>query len=601
MICGEFIGKLRQSDLGNFLFNRVMKKILRKTTALFLGFYCCFALAAQTVDIEIQGIRGYRAIQNTRLNVELIDKEEMDGSERYQALVRKAVDRGLRVFGYYESSVSFELKPRAGALPLLIAHVKPGEPTKIAGTEIAIEGAAREDDAFSSLRNQLPKQGELVEHQKYDDYKNALAKLALSRGYFDGEFQVARLEISPQTHEAWWRILFDSGQRYHYGHISFSHTQIRSDYLHNMLNIHEGEPYSIADLSELTNDFSSTNWFSSVLLQPQVNAENKTVDVDLLLYPRKKNAMELGVGFATDTGPHLQIGWRKPWINSRGHSFRTNMYLSGPKQTIEATYKMPLLKNPLNYYYEFSGGWESEDDNDTKTSALTFAALRYWNNRQGWQYFGGLRVRYDRFTQADVTDHTLLVYPTVGLTRSRLRGGLFPIWGDTQKITVDLGRKFWASDVDFFKIQASTAWIRTFRDNHRIVTRAELGYLNTKDINKIPPALRFFAGGDRSVRGYGYKKISPKNHEGKLIGASRLAAASLEYQYQVYPNWWAATFVDAGLAANSFSRREIRYGSGVGVRWASPVGAIKFDIATPIHDPDNSKNIQFYIGLGAEI
>ena len=267
----------------------------------------------------------------------------------------------------------------------------------------------------------------------------------------------------------------------------------------------------------------------------------------------------------------------------------------------EATYKMPLLKNPLNYYYEFSTGYEKENKNDTDTKALTFAALRYWNNSEGWQYFAGLRVRYDSYTQADFTDKTFLVYPTGGFNRTRLRGGQFPTWGDTQKITVDLGNKLWMSEANFFKVQASTAWIRTYAENHRFITRAEIGYLNTADIRKIPPALRFFAGGDRSVRGYGYKKISPKNKDGKLVGGSRLVTGSLEYQYQVYPNWWGAVFADTGLAANSYKATELRYGAGVGVRWASPIGAIKFDIATPIRDKDNSKNIQFYIGLGAEI
>ena len=103
------------------------------------------------------------------------------------------------------------------------------------------------------------------------------------------------------------------------------------------------------------------------------------------------------------------------------------------------------------------------------------------------------------------------------------------------------------------------------------------------------------------MRGYGYKKISPRDRNNKLIGGSRLFSGSFEYQYQVYPSWWGAVFVDAGLAANRFSKRELRYGAGVGVRWASPVGAIKFDIATPIRDKDSSKNIQFYIGLGSEI
>ena len=338
-----------------------------------------------------------------------------------------------------------------------------------------------------------------------------------------------------------------------------------------------------------------------MLLQPHVREEEKLVDIELLLYPRKKNSMELGVGFATDTGPHVQIGWTKPWINSRGHSFRTNLYVSAPKQNFEATYKIPLLKNPLNYYYEFSTGYEKENKNDTDTKALTFAALRYWNNSEGWQYFAGLRVRYDSYTQADFTDKTFLVYPTGGFNRTRLRGGQFPTWGDTQKITVDLGNKLWMSEANFFKIQASTAWIRTYAENHRFITRAEIGYLNTADIRKIPPALRFFAGGDRSVRGYGYKKISPKNKDGKLVGGSRLVTGSLEYQYQVYPNWWGAVFADTGLAADAYKANELRYGAGFGVRWASPVGAIKFDIATPIRDKDNSKNIQFYIGLGAEI
>ena len=48
-------------------------------------------------------------------------------------------------------------------------------------------------------------------------------------------------------------------------------------------------------------------------------------------------------------------------LNDRGHSVRSNIYLSSPKQTIELTYKQPLLKNPLNYYYEYSAGFENEN------------------------------------------------------------------------------------------------------------------------------------------------------------------------------------------------------------------------------------------------
>ena len=105
-----------------------MKKRTLKFTAFFLCFASFSAFTQQTVDIEIRGIKGTRAIRNTELNVLMINPEEMDGSERYQQLVAKAVDRGLRVFGYYNSSVSFELKKRTNQRDLLIANVTPNLP-----------------------------------------------------------------------------------------------------------------------------------------------------------------------------------------------------------------------------------------------------------------------------------------------------------------------------------------------------------------------------------------------------------------------------------------------------------------------------------------
>ncbi|WP_424405203.1 autotransporter assembly complex protein TamA [Pasteurella sp. PK-2025] len=571
-------------------------KILIFCTALASG----ISLAEVPVKTQIHGIKQAKLKDNVNVYVGMIDEEDADASERHKELILDAIDKGLRAYGYYQSHVVFEVKPQAKET-LLIATVDVGNPVKLTETDVIFEGAATADTAFNKLRNQLPAVGTVLNHETYDDYKSNVQQLALSRGYFDGDFTRSRLEIMPSTQQAWWRLTYNSGERYHIGEIRFVNSQIREDYLRNMLNIKTGDPYLINDLSTLTNNYTSSNWFSSVLLQPHLDEKHKKVNLDVMLHPRKKNSMEVGLGWASDVGPRLQLGWNKPWINNRGHSFRTNLYVSAPKQTLEATYKMPLLKNPLNYYYEMSTGLENEKVNDTNTFASTFAVLRYWNHAAGWQHSLGLRVRYDSFTQANVKDKTLLVYPTASLRRTRLQGGLFPTWGDTQNITVDFGRQWWLSDVDFFKIQASSLWVRTYAQNHRVVSRLELGWLHTKDIQRIPPALRFFAGGDRSVRGYGYKKISPKNAAGKLVGASRLLTGSLEYQYQVYPDWWVATFADTGLAANAFTQKALRYGAGMGVRWASPVGAIKFDIATPIHDKEKSKNLHFYIGLGAEL
>ncbi len=553
-----------------------------------------------TVKVRLQGIQDEKLKENAQIYINEISAEESDGSERHQELVRTALYKGLRVLGYYDFQLNFSLAPNGKEL---IANVELGNPVRIEQTDVQIEGDAKKDEAFLALNKDLPKKGDIVNHESYDDYKSAVQKLAVQRGYFDADFSIHRLEVMPSTYQAWWRLLFESGARYRYGEFRFKNAQIREDYLRNMLNLQQGEPYLLNDVLQANNDYTSTGWFQSVLMKPTLNEENKTVDFDVLMYPKKKNSMEVGIGYSSDVGPRLQLGWKKPWINNRGHSFSSSFYVSEPKQTIEMAYKMPRLRSPLYEYYQFSTGIENEDDSstDTKSTAITFGALRYWDHPSGWQYSWGVRTRYDKFTQADVKDKTFLLYPTGSISHKYLQGGLFPTWAHSISLTADWGTKALLSDVNFLSLRASGAVIKTFAENHRVVSRLDIGWLHTDDLHRMPPAMRFFAGGDRSVRGYGYKKISPKDSNGKLIGASRLATGSLEYQYQVYPSWWLATFYDAGLAANSYSTDELRYGAGVGVRWASPVGAIKFDIATPVRDKDDSKNIQFYIGLGAEI
>ncbi|MBN6710188.1 outer membrane protein assembly factor [Haemophilus haemoglobinophilus] len=585
---------------------KLLSKYSVKST-LSIGVLCLclassFSFAEHLVDLKVVGVTGAQKTANVNIYVDTINKEERDGSERYQQLVRTAIDKALRAYGYYSSTVTFTLQPaKSSNKPLLIANVDMGQQSIIQSADVTILGEAKDDEVFHDLLRRTAKKGEHVNHLIYENYKSRLQKQLLARGYFDADFEVSRFEIKPSTYQGWWKIVLNSGVRYKFGQFNFAHSQIREDYLRNMMYIKTGDNYFINELSSLTNDYTSSNWFSSVLLEPKIDKERKVVDVNVLLYPRKKNAIDVGIGYSSDVGARFQLSWTKPWINSRGHSFNSNLYISAPRQSLEANYKIPLLKNPQRYYYELSAGFENEETNDTKTTAASFAALRYWNRVTGWQHSFGLRVRYDSFTQANVSDKTLLIYPTASANRTRLKGGLFPTWGDAQRITIDFGNKLWTSDANFFKVQASTTWIRTFEENHRFLMRGEIGWLHTKDINKIPPALRFFAGGDRSVRGYGYKKISPKSAKGKLLGAPRLLTASAEYQYQVMEDWWLATFADTGLAANQFSAKELRYGTGFGVRWASPVGAIKLDIATPIRDKDNSKNIQFYIGLGSEL
>lgn len=559
--------------------------------------------AEPLVDLEVKGINDKEAKKNVNLYLAQLSNEYADGSERYQYLVETTVDKALRALGYYNTQYRFEQHPRTGKRALLVLHVQlDSETVKIDETDIALQGDAKQDKDFINLLKKVPKSGSRLNHKNYDDFKNSIESLAFSNGYFDGNWLYHRLEVYPTEHKADWRLGYDSGNRYHYGQITFKDNQIREEYLRNILKIKSGDSYVANDLSILTQDYLSSNWFSSVMVEPQLNEREKLVDLNVLFQPRKKNEVEVGIGFETEVGPRLQLNWKKPWLNDRGHSIESRTYLSQPEQRFEFGYDIPLRQDPLRYYYQISGSLENEDLNDTKSTAATLGFQRFWTRETGWSFSAGIKARYDSFTQANDTFKTLLIYPTASLNRTRTDGKPYPLWGDTQKLTVNWGSRAIGSDVNFYSYKASTSWARTYFDNHRFYLRAEIGYIKANQFERIPPALRYFAGGDMSVRGFGYKSISPRDPKnGKRIGGSHLATGTVEYQYQVYPDWWGAVFYDTGFASNQFKPKDLHSGTGIGVRWASPIGAIKVDIGTPIKSPDNKKGFQIYIGLGSDL
>ncbi|WP_034911768.1 MULTISPECIES: autotransporter assembly complex family protein [Erwinia] len=573
--------------------------------------YCLFtllaaapAVEAATVRLQVTGLSGALE-KNVRARLSTIASDEISADGRFRARVSEAVKEGLKALGYYDPTIEFTLlpPPAGGKRPLLLAKVSPGEPVKLVGETVIIRGGARTDEDYQSLvRDGKSKIGGVLNHGDYDRFKSSLSNLALRKGYFDGDYAKSQLGVSPARREAFWDIDYDSGQRYRFGDVSFEGSQIREEYLQNLVPFKKGDYYSSRDLAELNRRLSATGWFNAVVVAPEFEKSRKTKVLPLhgVVTPRTENTIETGVGYSTDVGPRVKATWKRPWVNSYGHSFTTSANVSAPEQQLDFSYKIPLLKNPIEQYYLLQGGLKRTDLNDTRSDSTTLAASRYWDSSSGWQRALNLRWSLDHFTQGNVTNTTMLLYPGVSVNRTRSRGGLMPVWGDSQRYSLDVSDTTWGSDIDFAVVQAQNVWIRTLADKHRFVVRGNLGWIETNDFDRVPPDLRFFAGGDRSIRGYKYKGISPRDEDGKLTGASKLATGSLEYQYNVTGKWWSAVFIDSGEAVNDIRQSNVKTGAGVGVRWQSPVGPIKLDIARPIGD-DEKRDIQFYIGLGPEL
>ena len=558
--------------------------------------------SAARVRLQVEGLSG-ELEKNVRAQLSTIQSDEVTPDRRFRARVDDAIREGLKALGYYEPTIDFDLRPPpARGRQVLIAKVTPGEPVRIGGTDVILRGGARTDRDYLDLLNTRPAIGTVLNHGDYDSFKSSLTRVALRKGYFDSEFNKSQLGVSLDRHQAFWDIDYNSGERYRFGPVTFEGSQIRDEYLQNLVPFKQGDYYTSQDLAELNRRLAATGWFSSVVVAPQFDKSRQTKVLPLqgVVSPRKENTVETGVGYSTDVGPRVKGTWRKPWMNSYGHSLTSSLSLSAPEQQLDFSYKVPLLKSPLEQYYLMQGGFKRTDLNDTKSDSTTLAVSRYWEMSSGWQRALNLRWSLDHFTQANVTNTTMLIYPGVSVNRTRSRGGLMPTWGDSQRYSVDYSNTMWGSDINFIVMQAQDVWIRTLYDRHRFVVRGNLGWIEADNFSKVPPDLRFFAGGDRSIRGYKYKSISPKDDDGKLMGASKLATGSLEYQYNVSGKWWGAVFVDSGEAVSDIRESNFKTGAGLGVRWQSPVGPIKLDIARPIGDKEEH-GLQFYIGLGPEL
>jgi translocation and assembly module TamA len=133
----------------------------------------------------------------------------------------------------------------------------------------------------------------------------------------------------------------------------------------------------------------------------------------------------------------------------------------------------------------------------------------------------------------------------------------------------------------------------------RLILRGEAGATAGAGVEELPSSLRFFAGGDTSVRGFGFQQLGPVDDDGNLIGGRYLLVGSVEYDHPIGGGkWGVAIFIDLGNAFNDFNDYELKGGGGVGLRWRSPVGPLRLDLA---HAPDSNDNFRIHFTMGPDL
>ncbi len=558
-----------------------------------------FAMAHADVALKVEGLDGPLQ-DNVSAYLSSIKAEDYSVSLRFQSQLRDSISDALKALGYYSPEIDFTVEGEQSDEQTLLVQVQPGDPVIIYVSDIILTGEATNDDDFVELvaRSKL-NLGRELNHGVYESLKSSIRNLALQKGYFDGQFTDTRMQVAPSRKQAFIYLHYDSGERYSFGETSVTGSQIEDVRVRSLIPYQTGEPYLSVKVGELNQNLSSTEWFSPISVQPDIEAvgDSKQLPMKVTLEPQTKNLLETSIGYSTDVGPRAKLSWKKPWLNQYGHSLGSSVMVSQPEKTFTANYKIPL-EDVLHEYYLVQYGYKDTDNRDTDSQEQNLSFERHWLYDNGWHRTYYVRFLYEDYRQGENEGQSFFTLPGVSFSRVRTRGGTMPMWGDKLSINVEAGDPALLSDTRIVRLIGHTGWIRGIGQNHRFLTRLDAGGAFADDWQQVPPSLRFFVGGINTLRGYGYEAVSPLDSNGDLEGGAYMLTSSLEYQYRIQGNWWLASFVDYGDAWTDAPLWKI--GVGLGVRWASPVGPVRLDFAYGL-DADPGDQFRIHFTLGPEL
>lgn len=518
---------------------------------------------------------------------------------RFQRGAQQQALKASQALGYYHPSIEAEVKP--GDPPRLVLSIDPGEPLHLRNVNVRVEGPAASLKAFQIPASDDLKPGAVLNHGNYEDAKRMIQNRAQRYGFFNGKFTQHELLVDPKGGFADINLVYESGPRFLLGKVSFAgDVPFDQTLLDRLVPFKPDTPYDSELVVELNLNLQNSGYFEVVRVDAAPStAVAQVIPIDVDLKTRKPRTMTLGLGYSTDTGARVRASWMRHWGNTRGDSYGFESEISQPKQNVGAWYDIPL-DPPLTDKLRLAAGYQNEEIANTDTLSKLLTVGPEWHSKldSGWTRIVSLKWQHEEYRLGDDPGLSTLLMPGVSYSVLRSDNRTDPSHGYSVTTDMQMAKQGLLSDTNLFHGDVKFEALTTLWDKHRFLGRIQFGGSATNGYKSIPPSLRFFAGGYQSVRGYDYQSLSPKNAEGDRIGGRYMLAGSLEYQYQFAEKWRWATFVDQGNAFNTLDLPSLKTGVGMGIRWISPVGPIRLDLA---HALDDDGGVRLHFSMGPEL
>jgi translocation and assembly module TamA len=502
--------------------------------------------------------------------------------------------------GYYSPKVSADLD--TSGKPVALVTVEPGEPVVVGDVDIELRGFVPFDKGSApidaaALRNRwtLPV-GARFRTADWEAAKRGLVRQVAQTRFPRAQLLDSSATVDPDTHRALLKVVVDSGPDARFGALEIQGLKrYPPSVITNLNTIRPGDEYNEATLQALQGRLQDTGYFSSVEVSadmssviasqvqdlkenegatPQPPSGPATLPVLVRVTENKRKNVALGLGYSTNTGARAQAEYDD--LNVFGKRMKTNVLYEQKHQAAKAEFYLPTTTG--GYNNSFGAGYDRLDANGQITRTTSVHAKRAWGSPLLEKTLT-LEALTEQVTIDDLPTTRVKSVPlTFSITKRHLDSLVQPSRGFI--VNAQIGGAFLPvlTDEKFVRIYTRALGYKPIGESGTLIVRGEFGAVGSKDKNGVPSTFLFRAGGDQSVRGYGYQQLGVPVGSA-ITGGRYLLTGSAEYDYWFKPPWGAAVFYDVGNAGDNFHDLKPKVGYGVGARWRSPVGPINVDVA----------------------
>jgi translocation and assembly module TamA len=576
--------------------------------------------AAAGITVEVRGVDeeiklnvlAYLSFERYKNSKELTK----DFVERLQERSEREVRSALRPFGYYEPTVTSTVEQEGKVSDQnfkVTIEVTPGEPVVVDNVYVRVTGPGANDENFTKITGNPPiRKGQRLNHSRYEELKGGLLRAAANYGYLDARMVRNEMRVDPVSRVADIDISFETGERYRFGVTTIKQDAIDESLVRRFLRYHQDDYFNATELLRTQFALDDSLYFSTIEVLPEDrNRDEHIVPISITAEPNRKSRFDFGVGYGTDTEVRGLAAWENRRVNRRGHRFRTEIRAAALDQSIDARYIVPVGDPATEKFtLQLTGQHQRLADVDSRSlnfmPNFTHVVDSWFGKNIQWQrvtYVELLREHSEFIESNTQQDQTLLI-PGVSFSlvpRGYLGESLF---NRTLYFEVRGSHSALGSDSDFVQVRASAERVFDFKPQvlkkWHVLLRGDIGATALSKTSDLATTQRFFAGGDRSVRGFGPRDLSPVrqvvdqfnvpqyNDDGtpklEKIGGKHMFAGSVELIRDIGKSWAVAVFGDAGNAFDSFSD-PLMYSVGVGVRMRLPAVSVGIDVAQALTTP----------------